>query len=213
MGSFLLEVNIGIRGAIPTPLAILKWNTTIDDGMPSWACPAVSPHSAGVACPVSLYGEKARNPPTRAERGQELPIRRRSHATGSGPNYRRSRRRTRRRNPQPVAQTRAIFKRPRRLRRLGDWAFPTPNHATSATVADDDNELPHKRDGSYDDDRDDDDDKEMAEIKGRLHGLAEEFDNGGEIAEVKRGQDSLTEEGLLLRNEITSTTPPCRRIT
>jgi len=112
VGSLLREVNIGISCAIPTPLAILKWNTTIDDGMPSWACPAFSPHSAGVACPVSLYGEKARNPPTRAERGQELPIRRRSHATGSGPNYRRLRRCTRRRNPQPVAQTRAIFKRP-----------------------------------------------------------------------------------------------------
>jgi len=96
---------------------------------------------------------------------------------------------------------------------LGDWAFPTPNHASSATVADDDNELPHKRDGSDDDDRDNDDDREMAEIKGRLHGFAEEFDNGGEIAEVKKGPDSLMDEGLSLRNEITSTTPSCRCIT
>ena len=40
----------------------------------------------------------------------------------------------------PVAQTRALFKRPRRLRRLGDWAFPTPNHASSATDTDDDND-------------------------------------------------------------------------
>ena len=120
VGSFLREVNVGISCATPTPLAILKWNTTIDDGVHSWACPAVSPRSAGFVCPVSLYGVKARTPPTRAERGQELPIRRRSHAAGSGPNYRRSRRRTRRRYPQPAAQTRAIFKRPRRLRRLGD---------------------------------------------------------------------------------------------
>ncbi len=44
-------------------------------------------------------------------------------------------------------------------------------------------------------------------------GLLSTDDNGGEIAEVKRGQDSLTEDGLLLRNEITSTTPPCQRIT
>ena len=48
VGSFLREVNVGISCAIPTPLAILKWNTTIDDGMPSWACPAVSPRNAGV---------------------------------------------------------------------------------------------------------------------------------------------------------------------
>ncbi len=55
VGSFLREVNVGIIST-PTPLAILKWNTTIDDGLHSWACPAVSPCSAGFACPVSLYG-------------------------------------------------------------------------------------------------------------------------------------------------------------
>jgi hypothetical protein len=99
------------------------------------------------------------------------------------------------------------------LRRLGDWAFPTPNHATSATVADDENEPLPKRNGSDDDNRDDDDDREMAEIDGRLHGLVEEFDNGGETAEEKRGPDSSRDKGLSLRNEITSTTPPCRRIT
>ena len=116
VGSFLREVNVGISYATPTPLAILKWNTTIDDGMPSWACPAVSPRSAGFACPVSLYGAKA-VPPTREEHGQEPTARRRSHAagSGSGSNYQRSRRRIRRRNPQSVAQTQALFKRPRRL--------------------------------------------------------------------------------------------------
>ncbi len=46
-----------------------------------------------------------------------------------------------------------------------------------------------------------------------ITGLLSTDDNGGEIAEVKRGQDSLTEEGLLLRNEITSTTPPCQCVT
>ena len=96
--------------------------------------------------------------------------------------------------------------------------------------------MPHKIDGSDDDDRDDDDDdRETTEIEGRQNGFAEEFDqinvciaevsavldtaditgllstddNGREIAQVKRGEDSLTEEGLLLRNTITSTTPPC----
>jgi len=123
-----------------------------------------------------------------------------------------------------------LFYAPRRRKQLRDWAFPHNNNH---------GKLPHKIDGSDDDDRDDDDDRETAEIKGRQNGFAEEFDqinaciaevmtvldtaditgllstddNGGEIAEVKRGQDSLTEEGLSLRNEITSTTPPCRRIT
>ena len=107
--------------------------------MPSWACPAVSPRSAGLACPVSLYGAKT-IPPMRAERGQEPTICRRRHATGLGPNYRHSRRRKRRRDPPPVAQARALFKRPRCLQRLSDWAFPTPNHASSATDTDDDND-------------------------------------------------------------------------
>ena len=138
-GSFLREVNVG-TSYTPTPLTIFKWNTTIDDGVLSWACPAVSPRSAGFACPVSLYGTKARIPPTRAERGQEPMIRRRSHAAGSGPNYQRSRRRIRRRNPHPVAQTRALFKRPRCLQRLGNWAFPTSNHALSTTDTDDNND-------------------------------------------------------------------------
>jgi len=135
---FLHDVNIG-TSYVPTPLAIITWNNTIDDGVHSWACPAVSPHSAGFACPVSLYGAKA-FPPTRAERGQEPTVRRRSHAAGSGPNYRRSRRCIRRRNTQPVARTRALFKRPRRLRRLSDWTFPTPNHVSTATDADDDDD-------------------------------------------------------------------------
>jgi hypothetical protein len=138
VGSFLREVNVGIS-YVPTPLAIITWNTTIDDGVHSWACPAVNPRSAGFVCPVSLYGAKA-FPPTRAERGQEPTVRRRSHAAGSGLNYRHSRRRIRHRNPQPVARTQALFKRPRRLRRLGDWTFPTPNHVSTATDADDDDD-------------------------------------------------------------------------
>ena len=139
VGSFLRKVNVGIS-YVPTLLAILTWTTTIDDGMHSWACPAVSPRGAGLACPVSIYKAKA-TPPTRAERGQEPTLRRRSHAAGSGSNYRRSRRRMRRRNPQPAIRTRALFKRPRRLRRLGDWAFPTLNHASTATDADDDDDI------------------------------------------------------------------------
>jgi len=136
--SFLREVNVGISYA-PTPLAIITWNITIDDDVHSWACPAVSPRSAGFACPVSLYGAKV-FPPTRAERGQEPTVRRRSHAAGSGFNYQHSRQRIQRRTPQPVARTRALFKRPRRLQRLGDWAFPTPNHVLTATDADDDDD-------------------------------------------------------------------------
>ena len=63
VGSFLREVNVGISCATPTPLAILKWNTTIDiildedsrdDGMHLWQCPPVSPHEAGVVCPLVL---------------------------------------------------------------------------------------------------------------------------------------------------------------
>jgi hypothetical protein len=144
-----LEAMNGEIGTNNTSLHLLPWRTprwntsrngtNSDDGIPSWACPAVSPCSAGLACPVSLYGAKA-IPPTREERGQEPTIRQRRHAAGSGPNYRRSRRCIRRQNPPPVAQTRALFKRPRRLRRLSDWAFPNPNHASPATDADDDND-------------------------------------------------------------------------
>ena len=81
---FLRTVNLGIDTTPPslvplgrkTPLGSTSRNGTFpDDGMPSWACPAVSPRSAGLACPVSLYGVKA-IPPTRAERGQEPMIRR-----------------------------------------------------------------------------------------------------------------------------------------
>ena len=87
---------------------------------------------------MSLYGAKAILP-TRAERGQEPMIRRQRHATGSGPNSRRSQQRIRHRIPPPIAQAQALFKRPRCLRRLSDWAFPTLNHALSATDVNDDN--------------------------------------------------------------------------
>jgi len=57
-----------------------------------------------------------------------------------GPKLSSSRRHIRHRNPHPVARTLALFKRPRRLRRLGDWAFPTPNHVSTTTDADDDDD-------------------------------------------------------------------------
>ena len=76
---------------------------------PSWYCPAVSPHSAGLVCPVFLYGAKT-VPPTRAERQQKPASRRRRHVVGSGPNYRRLRCRLSRRNPPRVHPARGIFK-------------------------------------------------------------------------------------------------------
>ena len=104
--SFLREVNIGIR-SVPIPLAILKWNTTIDiisdedshdDGMHLWKCPPVSPHEAGVVCPLVLYGAKT-VPPTRAERRHKTTIRRRHHTSGTGPNQCRTQQRHLKRNP------------------------------------------------------------------------------------------------------------------
>ena len=67
----------------------------------------------------------------------------------------------------------------------------------------------------------------MAEIVGRQNGIAEEFDqinaciaevtaaldtayDGGEMAVIKRGQDGLMEEGLSLRDNITT---KCQRFT
>jgi len=55
--------------------------------------------------------------------------------------------------------------------------------------------------------------EKKAEIEGRLHGFVDESDNGREIAEERKGLDSSRDEGLLLRNEITSTTPSRRQIT
>ncbi len=72
------------------------------------------------------------------------------------------------------------------------------------TVTDDAHESPPTRDGSNNDDRDDANDSEMAEIDGRIHGLVEEFDNGGELAEeIKGPPESSRDEGLSSRNEIT----------
>ncbi len=74
VASFLQEVNVGIRSVL-IHLVILKWNTTMDtisdkdsrdDGMHLWQCPPVSPHEAGVVCPLVLYRAKT-VPPTRAE--------------------------------------------------------------------------------------------------------------------------------------------------
>jgi hypothetical protein len=138
---FLRTINRGTGTAPPSlvPLGGRKprRSKSADDGIPPWACPAVSPRSAGLACPVSLYGAKT-IPPTRAERGEEPAIRRRRHAAGSGPNYRRSRQRIRRRNPPPATPMQALFTWPRCLRRLSDWAFLNPNHALPMTDSDDD---------------------------------------------------------------------------
>jgi hypothetical protein len=150
VGSFLREVNVGIRSA-PTPLAILKWNTFTDsvpdmdarDGcMHSWQCPPVSPHDVGVVCPIVLYGAKT-VPPTRAERRQKTSIRRRHCTLGTGPNHRRSQRRHLRRNPRPITQTRSLFCTPRRRKQLRDWVFPHTNdshEAPGSTYKDDDND-------------------------------------------------------------------------
>ena len=74
VASFLREVNVGISSVL-IPLVILKWNTTMDtisdkdshdNGMHLWQCPPLSPHEAGVVCPLVLYRAKT-VPPTRAE--------------------------------------------------------------------------------------------------------------------------------------------------
>ena len=148
VGSFLREVNVGISSA-PTPLAILKWNTFTDsvpdmdardDGMHSWQCPPVSPHDAGVVCPIVLYGAKT-VPPTRAERRQKTSIRRRHCTIGTGPNHRRSQRCHLQHNPRPITQTRPLFYTPCHRKQLRDWAFPHTNdshEASGSTYEDDD---------------------------------------------------------------------------
>jgi hypothetical protein len=150
VGSFLREVKVGISSA-PTPLAILKWHTFADsvpgmdardDGMHLWQCPPVSPHDAGVVCPIVLYGAKT-VPPTRAERRQKTSIQRRHCTIGTGPNHRRSQRRHLRRNPRPITQTRPLFYTPRRQKQLRDWAFPhtkDSHEASGSTYEDDDDD-------------------------------------------------------------------------
>ena len=150
MKSLLREVNVGIS-SVPIHLAILKWNTFTDsvpdmdahnDGMHSWQCPPVSPHDAGVVCPIVLYGAKT-VPPTRAERRQKTSIRRQHCTIGTGPNHRRSQRRHLRRNPRPIIQTRSLFYTPRCQKQLRDWAFPHTNdshEAPGSTYKDDDDD-------------------------------------------------------------------------
>jgi hypothetical protein len=138
VGCFLRKVNIGISYA-PTHLAILTWNITIDDGVHSWACPAVSPRSAGFACPVSLYRAKAILP-TRAERGQEPTVRfdevmrqvRAQTTNACNDAYGAE-------TPNQLPEHEHCSNG-HHLRRLGAWAFPTPNHASTATDADDDDD-------------------------------------------------------------------------
>jgi len=105
IASFLQVVNVGISSLPPSLIPLEQNNTTdkvlkviADDGTrPSWSCPAVSPCSAGLECPVFLYGAKT-VPPTRAERQQGPASRQQERAVGSGPNHPRSRRRLLRRN-------------------------------------------------------------------------------------------------------------------
>ena len=118
IANFLQTVNVGISSLPPSLFPLGRNGTTdrvskaiADAGpTPSWYCPVVSPHSAGLVCPVFLYGAKT-VPRIRAERQQKSVSRRRRHIVGSGPNYRRSRRRLSRRNPPGVHPARAIFKR------------------------------------------------------------------------------------------------------
>ncbi len=142
---FLRTINSGIS-TVPLPLFPLggqrpRWTALTSapppNGIPPWACPAGSPRSVGLACPVSLYGART-TPPTRAERGQEAPPCRRRHGAGSGPNHRRSRRCLRRRTTLLAPPTRALFTRPRCPRQLQDWVLPTQAHTPLAiTTADD----------------------------------------------------------------------------
>lgn len=73
---FLWMINVGIS-TTPPSLVPLGWNTLPsgshlahpNDGMPSWRCPPISPCSAGLVCPVLLYGE-ATVPPMKVEQQQ-----------------------------------------------------------------------------------------------------------------------------------------------
>jgi hypothetical protein len=139
IASFLPVFNVGIS-TTPTTLVTLRWNTPIDtipneaasdNGTHSWPCLPVSPSSAGVACPVLLYGVKT-VPPTRAKRQQETTTQQQHHKTGSGPNHQCSRGHHLRHNPTQVTQKRPLFCTSRRQRRLSDWAFPCINNSHEA---------------------------------------------------------------------------------
>ena len=111
-----------------------------DGCMHSWQCPPVSPHDAGVVCPIALYGAKM-VPPTRVEHRQQTSIRRRHCTIGTGPNHRRSQRCHLRCNPRPITQTRSLFCTPRCRKQLCDWVFPHTNDSHEApglTYEDDD---------------------------------------------------------------------------
>ena len=136
---FLGTINVG-TGTTPPSLVPLgrrkpSGSTSTDDAFPddgasSWICPAISPRSTGLACPVALYGEKT-VPPKRSER-RITPRRRHRRAPNSGPNHRRSLRRQRRRTPQPELPVRVFFKQSKRLRCLIEW--PLPSHRSVLTV-------------------------------------------------------------------------------
>jgi hypothetical protein len=137
--SFLQAINMGISTTPPT-LITLRRNTPIDtipnkavsnDGMHLWPCPPISPSSAGIACPVLLYGTKT-VPPRRVERQQETTTQRQHHKTGSGPNHQCSQRRHLQPNPPPVTQKWTLFCTPRRQWQLSDWEFLCINNSQEA---------------------------------------------------------------------------------
>ena len=138
---FLRTINIGISTPPPSLVPLGRRNTPSsisapdDDGTPSWICPAASPQSMGLACPVLLYGAQT-IPPMRSDRcsNRNTPstTRRRHHSSGSGPNRRRSLRRQRRHNSPQVLTVPSIFARPKRLRRLLDRT--STSHHTSPKI-------------------------------------------------------------------------------
>ena len=119
---FLRTINVGIGTNPPSLVPLVRRkpsgststdDASPDDGTSSWICPAISPRSKGLACPVALYGEKT-VPPKRSER--RISPRRRHRAPNSGPNHRRSLRRQRCRTPKTEPSVRVFFKHPKRLR-------------------------------------------------------------------------------------------------
>ena len=91
---FLRTINVGIGTNPPSLVPLVRRkpsgststdDASPDDGTSSWICPAISPRSKGLACPVALYGEKT-VPPKRSER-RITPRRRHRRAPNSGPNH------------------------------------------------------------------------------------------------------------------------------
>jgi hypothetical protein len=109
--------------------------------MPLWSCPPISPQSAGVACPVLLYGVKT-IPPTRVECRQTMMSGQQHCKTDSGPNHCHSQRRHLQRNPSLTTPKRTLFYVPCLCKQLTDWAFwcIDDNNAPDTTHTDNDND-------------------------------------------------------------------------